>query len=333
MRPPARIFFLLTIFFLSQAFARDFQKIYIPEAQCADGSDYFVLIDKRAETKLTIEFMGGGACWDAASCYGPLLRTWIHPLPLNFAFSVPADESSVIGSKLRAHSYLFFPYCTGDTHIGTHSAFYLPVFETKHHGSLNLQKSLRFLTDHNFIHLENVTDVVVWGASAGALGSFFHAPQIEAMVRPTAHKVLLMDSPGLHFGEAFWGKFSLEMFGDFQTSLQKIDIEIDKNKGFVAQDLPRAYRALKNWKIGIYQGTKDIAMSSVFGNITPKQHRELVLSDNGVARNAANFDNVKFWIADSYMHTFLLLNISAKMKNMDDTQTAEEFTLEVLKSK
>src|SRR5690606_35685014 len=47
-----------------------FQRIVIPEAKCGDGSDYVVWLQNLEQNTLSIEFMGGGACWSQQTCFG-----------------------------------------------------------------------------------------------------------------------------------------------------------------------------------------------------------------------------------------------------------------------
>ena len=59
-------------------------------------------------------------------------------------------------------------------------------------------------------------------------------------------------------------------------------------------------------------------MSTVFGEITPEEHRRLVLSDRGIVAVAKNYPNTSVWISDSAMHTFMLLRSTSHKEDMEN---------------
>lgn len=303
---------IFSLFFclISTVFARDWEYHKVPGAKCGDGLDYKLIIDKKNSKKLAIEFMGGGACWDASTCYGPNLRTWIHPkLDLKY-FSVLVKESSF----LKDHTVVYLPYCTGDVFAGNHTAEYKYGLKVYHQGHQNVSKSLDFLIEKGMIDQKAVDDLVIFGSSAGGIGALVHMDTMNKYFKKTKSKVIISDSPGLHFGESFWNKFPAEMIHDFDTNFKKVGLDIDFSTGMVAHKIKDVCEQNRDWKIGILQSTKDIVMSSVFGNISPSNHSDHVLGPDGLAKSVQGLRNCDAWIIDSYLHTFLLLKSTAIIK-------------------
>lgn len=314
------VLFLALILQTEMLLARSFEAVVIPGARCGNGDDYVVYISKLSDEKILLEFMGGGACWDKTSCF-ERPYTWIRPVSHRESYSVltSSDEQN----PFRRHSMVYFPYCTGDVHMGNHIAEY----EGKtvyHYGRRNIQLALAYLKSEKLIELKNYKDVTVWGASAGAMASLLYAKKIEPMLSRTARKTLLADSPGLHFGDQFWTKFSGDMKTDFKRSFADVGLKIDFKSGMIASRMQPVLRGYSDWNVGILIATKDSVMSTVFGNISPEEAEKRILSPEGLPAVARSFPNVKLWLKQTYMHTFLLLKKSAFMKSMQN-ETALEF--------
>lgn len=307
---------LLSLFFISSlANARDWKRLYIPEAKCGNGLPYSVFIDLKSPKELVIELMGGGACWSASTCYGPNLRAWMYPVPIVPAFSVLSSEGAM-AQRWKNYSYIYFPYCTGDVFAGNHTISYFPLNTTYHYGRKNIELALEYMSKNGIIDFKNVNDVLLWGASAGGIGSLLHAKTLDPYLRHSGvHKVIIADSAGLHFGQKFWDKFTPEMFKDFKSAFLKVGLPIRKNSGLISKDLPKVFEKLSDWQIGILQGTRDIIMSALFGNITPEEQEKNVLGPYGVEKLAIGYPNVETWIKKTYMHTFLMLPESATLKS------------------
>ncbi|MFN3455252.1 MAG: pectin acetylesterase-family hydrolase [Pseudobdellovibrio sp.] len=316
----AKIIFVLSITVLTTttAFARDWKAVRIPDAQCGDGLPYYVFVDKKKHSKnLLIEFMGGGACWSLDTCYGPNLRTWVHPIPEVPAFSyLTSDFGSWSEHPFKYDSAIYFPYCTGDVHSGNHVAKYGPL-KTYHTGYSNVQKAFYYLTKKKIISFKNKEKLTVWGASAGAIGALVHLKTIEPYVDPATKKYAIIDSPGLHFGKNFWHKFSDRLQTDYQATFLGLGVGIDLNDGLIAPKLPGLLNGLKTWKLGFLQSTKDAVMSTVFGEISAEDHKALLESDQGLPAVVRPYENIKIWLQDSSKHTFLLTKSSAETVSVE----------------
>src|SRR4029078_13123523 len=105
----------------------------VPGMGCDDGSGTGVAVNPApagpARGTLFLYFMGGGACWDASTCF--VLNTAVHG-PFGQAqwdargpraLAPPRDRARAI-NPFRDASYVFVPYCTGDLHAGSNVATY-----------------------------------------------------------------------------------------------------------------------------------------------------------------------------------------------------------------
>nr|WP_295899400.1 pectin acetylesterase-family hydrolase [uncultured Bdellovibrio sp.] len=321
-----RYILLVICFSISFAEARSWEKITIPGAVCGNGQSYSVFLDRKDTDKVLVEFMGGGACWSEGTCYGDSPLTSLQPLE-QAPTSVFANDG-MANNPWNRHTALFLPYCTGDVHAGQHVTSYKPSVLLYHNGYNNVALTFQYLQQQNILNFQSAKDVTVWGFSAGALGAFLHAVTLEPYLSPSAHKTLIVDSPGLHFGKNFWLKFTPALIRDYNENFRKIDFPFEQDDGFLAPHMGPVFVRYSAWNIGILQSTKDLVMSIVFGNISPDAHRQLVLGSSGIAAIAAPFANVKTWIADTTMHTFLFRDSSANYQDMSG-ETAWDFAVRV----
>jgi hypothetical protein len=259
--------------------------------------------------------MGGGACWSGETCFGHKIRTWIFPLPTSPVMSWLSNDlgPASMHGPLSDASMIYFPYCTGDVHAGRHDTKYHGI--TVHHqGFNNVTKALAYLQTQGLINYQSFRDIVMFGASAGAHGALNHAVSIEQYLLPQQRKVLLLDAPGMHFGEQFWHKFPEQYVGDIQASFARLGINFTRQDHNLAPFIPVAAKYLKNWRIGVLQGARDVVMSEVFGNISPNNHRQLVYGERGIYNLSMLTKNVSVWLPDTLFHTFLLTPASAQVR-------------------
>lgn len=332
---------LITIFaFVSlvtqTTFARNWDRVEIPGAVCGDGLPYSIFVNKKADSKnLLVEFMGGGACWDFGTCFGVdlsgiKLRTWMHPLPeVPFYSYLTSDMMFWNDHPFKDDSAIYLPYCTGDVFAADHVADY-SGFKTYHQGYRNIVATFQYLAQKNILKFSEVERLTAFGASAGAIGALVHLKNIEPYF-PRAKKIAIIDSAGLHFGPTFWNKFTPRLVGDFTQAFASAGLTLNPNDGFVAQYMGPVFANLKQWNIGIMQATRDQVMSTVFGEISPEEHRRLVLSDRGIVAVAKNYPNTSVWISDSDMHTFMLLRSTSHKEDMEN-ESAINFVNSVVES-
>lgn len=258
---------------------------------------------------MTIEFMGGGACWDYESCYGKDSKAKLNPIKKWPVFSVISSGYKRV-SPVHDHSMIYFPYCTGDVFSGQHVAHYNGK-TVNHMGFKNVERAIDYIQDSDLFNFQNLEELVLTGASAGAIGAMVHTQTLEPYVSKNTNLRLVADSPGLHFGNEFWDKFSSSLFRDFELSFRGLGLRIHKGDGLVARQLPQFCSTLRHWKIGIMQSTYDLVMSKGFGEISPWNHRKSVLGPNGVLAQTQYAQNCSAWVHDSIAHTFLLIPVTS----------------------
>jgi len=161
--------------------------ITIKGARCANGSNLPVAVNLGKEAKrIVLYFQGGGACWDAETCFiskraSRIEESYDKSFLLrkaqgldNYLFSrVPT-----IGPFSNA-SFVYIPYCTGDFHAGTQVRVYETAKgpRTVHHvGELNTALILKRI----YATIPTPERVYVVGVSAGGYGATLNSPAIRA---------------------------------------------------------------------------------------------------------------------------------------------------------
>jgi hypothetical protein len=317
---------LVMIVSIPLAQARKWERIRIPGAKCGNGQSYSIFLSQKEKNnstnrKLAVEFMGGGVCWSTASCYGPNLRTWIHPMVKLPVFSTLTTKKSA----LKDHDFIYFPYCTGDVFAGKHIAKYTWPTKVHHVGFSNIQKSLKYIKRMKLVNFKMLEDLVLYGSSAGGIAALIHANTIEPYLNKETKRTIIADSPGLHFGHDFWSKFTLNQIADFQDAFTASNVYADFNNGMVAPYFHGVCKKMSQWNIGILQGTKDLVMSKLFGEISPEDHENNVYSKEGIINAVENYKNCHAWVKRSKMHTFLLFPKASQL-DVTGTTAIEFFT-------
>jgi hypothetical protein len=293
--------------------AREWRKISIPEARCADGSDYSVFLSQGDPTRLALNLQGGGACWDHASCYGKIALAHVHTgKDVADRWGWSSDRSRQ--SPVSKYKMIYFPYCTGDVHVGDHIAQY-GGRATYHWGKRDFEKSIEYLVATGDLNFAEAKQVVLYGDSAGALGALFNAPFLEKYLNPSQDKVLIADSPGLHFGSTFWRKFTDAQIKNFSAALLGVGVELNPKSGNIAAVVPNLCERFPDWRISTLLGSRDIVMSLIFGDELPRSEDDRIFGSNGLwgLLQKKSLGNCSAWIPDSFMHTFFKFPISSRL--------------------
>jgi hypothetical protein len=302
---------------MNTSYGNDWSRIKIPGAKCGDGTEYSVFYQEKNHEKLLVEFMGGGVCWDYASCFQRIsIFPWMHQYPKIDSYSVFTSSQSKL-NPFKGHSKLYFPYCTADVYTGNHISHYKNR-TVYHYGRKNIYLALKFLASKGIIGFEQVNNLVVYGASAGGIASLLFSKKLESLVLSSSKKTMIVDSPGLHFGKSFWHKFDDKMRLDFKDIFHEVGVEVDFEDGAISKKMYPFLSSLNQWEIGFVLGLKDYVMSNVFGNISPEEQMSLILSKDGLPEMTSDLPFIKYWLKKTYMHTFLLSKYSANLKSLDD---------------
>ncbi len=169
--------------------------VEIPGSTCANGTPAGFGINRAASgNDLFVYFQGGGACWDANTCF--VLKTAINTTttygPANLATDVAVLEIDRSWNAALANANLVFvPYCTADLHAGTNVKDYMVAGQMPihHTGGTNTQ----LFVDALHATFPDAANVWVSGSSAGGYGATLNFLRF-ADAWPTAKLSLLEDS-------------------------------------------------------------------------------------------------------------------------------------------
>ncbi|MGZ6309473.1 MAG: pectin acetylesterase-family hydrolase [Bdellovibrionota bacterium] len=320
------------VFSFSPAFAgggRAWKSIAIDGAFCGDGSAYHVFVSPGDPHRVAVDLMGGGACWSFDSCLGPDPHAWIHSVPRVLESGGLVSEDPEV-SPVAGFTMVYFPYCTGDVHVGAHVARY-GLTSVHHEGRTNVERALAQLVSAGVLDPPGVQEFVMYGASAGAIGALFHVFTMEAIFGGARLKTVLADAPGLHFGHEFWSKFTPELLHDYAAALSRVGMAIEPDNGNISGIVPAICSRLPSWHVGVLQGSRDIVMSDIFGALSQDAHERMVYGPDGVFRRTSDpGDFCSAWVPESAMHTFLVTDRSSLMKTSDG-MTAREYGMRVMR--
>ncbi len=161
----------------------------VPGMVCGNGSPTGIAINQTTRSeKLVIVIEGGGACWEASTCYGIIVpvtashldgfneQTFASVRPTffdnNWAFQ--RDEPTSLFSDA---TWVFVPYCTGDLHAGTREHIYMALGQSRtmhHKGASNIDAMLARVDDLP------ASEVFAIGVSAGGYGAQLNWDRIAA---------------------------------------------------------------------------------------------------------------------------------------------------------
>lgn len=151
--------------------------------------------------KVIIDFFGGGACFNSVNCFGPdpavgstIFTTNLYPSISEAAeIACGGDISIAVGTDCRGfinitragnpfqnYTHIFVPYCTGDVHLGNQQFDYQNCGQAdcrrNHYGAINA----KLVVDWVIREFPNVSQMVLFGDSAGGYGSVSWAPYVAA---------------------------------------------------------------------------------------------------------------------------------------------------------
>ena len=156
--------------------ARTWTWVPFGNAYCADGHPTGIGVNPGdAGGRLLVFLMGGGACWDEATCYQLQTASYFTSGygPTQFA----GDAAGFLGTSLwnrddvtnpfRNDSFVFVPYCTGDVHAGSKPNAVYGAHTAQHVGFQNMTVFLQRLVPT----FSTASRVILSGSSAGGFGA------------------------------------------------------------------------------------------------------------------------------------------------------------------
>lgn len=172
---------------------------------CSRGGNYSIFVSPGTSNRVVIDFMGGGACWNAETC-SKEGKTFIDSVE-EFKEKYRNQMAGVYDRQrddnpLKSWNHVIVPYCTGDIHWGQNEQTYTKKngsqFVIKHQGAVNAKATMEWVREH----YAAPEQVFVTGCSAGAYGSIFWLPQIRKMY-PKAVITQFADSGASPITESF----------------------------------------------------------------------------------------------------------------------------------
>jgi hypothetical protein len=312
---------------LYAAGSSDYKFITIPGAKCGDGSPYQIVHRKGKQDKVAFAFKGGGACWDHNTCKTKVFtKLFVNSKMMENVQGYMSSDPQY--SPVHDHDLIVFPYCTGDIFAGHHEMNYKNQLHVNHHGRTNVEKSLAYIKENKIVNTDGAQELSVYGESAGALGAIFNMDLLADLGNFNTKKIVVLDSPGLHWGDSVWDRFTSEYIGNILESSDRVGLGVSMDKGTVAKGLVPFCQNYPDWKMAYIQGTRDVVMSIAFGGILPAQHHLKVLSKNGINQILKDdSDNCSSWVDVSMEHVFLekTKNYTKKTKSK---KTLKEYLFE-----
>lgn len=168
---------------------------------CARGTPFSFYVRPGTVNRVVIEFRGGGACWDAATC-----------APGSDFFQETATPPGTAGiddhhdprNPVASWHHVYVPYCTGDIHWGDNTVSYQgpagQPFTIHHAGARNTRAALAWVREH----FDSPEKILVSGCSAGAYGSIMWAPHLQKQY-PKARVYQLGDAGAGIITQQFYG--------------------------------------------------------------------------------------------------------------------------------
>jgi hypothetical protein len=165
---------------LASAPADTWTWVPFPGVRCGNGSESGIGLNPHAgATHVLLYLQGGGACYDATSCWGasPTASNMNGYAAADFAADPTTGaeifQRATAGNPFKDATMVFFPYCTGDLHIGTNVATYQvngTATPTYFHGAKNVDAIAAALASAYM----GLSRVYLSGVSAGGFGSFLN---------------------------------------------------------------------------------------------------------------------------------------------------------------
>jgi hypothetical protein len=150
-------------------------------SKCARGEEFSFFYRPGQSKKIVIDFIGGGACWNANTC-SKKTATFVDSVDyirkraqqgLNGIYNHQNPDNPI-----KDWNHLIIPYCTGDVHWGENDTTYTDdqgqKFIIHHRGATNTKAALNWLTQE--IHHQE--KILITGCSAGSYGSIYWTPTI-----------------------------------------------------------------------------------------------------------------------------------------------------------
>jgi hypothetical protein len=163
----------------------------VPGAVCGDGSQTGIGVNFGTSDELVIYLEGGGLCWDEPSCeidlggtlhLASFFRIGYHRDTFGTGPSTGMFDKTLATNPYKDATLVYVPYCTGDLHTGSTTAYFPLTRLTGHFaGGTNLALELQLMLQ-SFPSLARVT---LTGSSAGGYGAVLNYDRVAQAFAPT----------------------------------------------------------------------------------------------------------------------------------------------------
>jgi len=283
------------------------------ETICSRGTEYAYWVRPGTVNKVIIDFIGGGACWDAFTCgiADAIFEDSVDSVRVAVADDSPNGyyDHEHPENPFKDWHHVIIPYCTGDIHWGDSVTVYsegtADEITINHKGAVNSRAVLGWVYD-NFSAPDQI---LVTGCSAGSYGAALWSADVMRQYP---------DSQVFQFGDSGAGIITQEFFNDSfpswnaQAAFPKEIPELDPDLVNI-QDLalPDLYAGIANhyptqW-MSQYNTVKDenqtfyfTAMGGIGGPDAWSQQMLASIAD--IEAGAASFDS---FIAPGEQHCIL----------------------------
>ena len=171
-------------------------------AKCLDGSPTGIGVNLTKDSDDVLVFLeGGGACWDAASCWGPAptafnVLTGYGKAQLDSDPQIPAIyllDRTDTDNPFKDKNIVYVPYCTGDSFSGDNVTT-LNYLGTDHESHFVGHKDIELYLSRLVATFPKAKHVWVAGDSAGGFGASFNAGTFQDAF--TSARVDVLDDSG-----------------------------------------------------------------------------------------------------------------------------------------
>jgi hypothetical protein len=285
--------------------------VQVPGAVCGNGSPFSIGVNPHAgATEALIIVMGGGACWDANTCFTLGSATHVAEDYTQAMFDreravvrmVGWDDRTAVLNPFRASHLVFVPYCTGDLHAGDAVQAYPGApggAEVHHRGNPNTLAYLEAMR----AAWPDLGTVRVIGFSAGGYGTQLHWghfadtwPGAQLAMLADCSPLAEVDAPLYASWRASWNLYTPEGCTDCATTFAAYD-------DFYDARYPES-------RFALLATTRDRVITTFWGvsNLAPRIDRLLAdhLDDNATTR---------YFVVDSADH--VILGQAATLRSAD----------------
>jgi hypothetical protein len=177
---------------------------------CGHGGPYSFFVRKGKTDRVVLDFSGGGACWNVATC---AFASYLFSDDVRSPVAPDGSGKGIYDTRAAENpfkdwTHVFVPYCTGDIHWGDNvQAYGTGPGSTviQHKGAENVRAVLAWL----FANVAQPEKIFVTGCSAGSYGSILWAPRLQRHY-PKARV--------LQFGDSGAGVITDTFFSEMQDS-------------------------------------------------------------------------------------------------------------------